>query len=132
MTNQIEKTKSILEDLLKAIEKLEEALSLNPNEIHKDATVQRFEFSFELAWKLMQGMAGFHGKEARSPRESIRVASDLKLIDSPEDWFAFLEARNLTSHTYDQDMADETYESAKKFPPFCRSFLEEVEKQLQK
>mgnify|MGYP000440652629 CR=1 FL=1 len=68
-----EKILSIHEDLVKAVSKLEEALTLKEDEIHKDASIQRFEFSFELAWKLMQSMAGFHGKEARSPRESIHT-----------------------------------------------------------
>ncbi len=44
------KLESLIKDLKKANQKLKEATRLKPTEIHKDATLKRFEFTFELAW----------------------------------------------------------------------------------
>lgn len=49
-----EKIHSLVKNLDHAVARLSEALTLDPIQIHKDATVKRFEFTFELAWKLMQ------------------------------------------------------------------------------
>lgn len=130
MNNKKDKFNSIIEDQQKALMRLEEILELEPTEIHKDAAIQRFEFSFELSWKLMQTAARFHGKDANSPRQSIRTAASLVFIDNPELWLEFLEARNLTTHTYDQPTADEVYEIAKKFLPHAKSLLQIISSEL--
>lgn len=40
--------------------------------MYLDATIQRFEFCFELAWKLMKTVLEYEGIEANSPRSCIR------------------------------------------------------------
>ena len=45
----------------------------------------------------------------------FREAGKLGLIDNVELWFSYLQARNLTSHTYNEDTADATYEAAQSF-----------------
>ncbi len=45
------KLQNLLKDLKKAQKRLREAVSLEPTRIHKDATIQRFEFSFDLLQK---------------------------------------------------------------------------------
>lgn len=130
MNTEKEKLNSITEDLQNALMRLEEVLELEPTEIHKDAAIQRFEFSFELSWKLMQTAARFHGKDANSPRQSIRTAASLGFINDPQLWFDFLEARNLTTHTYDQLTADEVYKTAKDFLPHGKSLLQIIPSEL--
>lgn len=106
---------NLSKDLQNALARLEEAAQLEPILIHKDATIQRFEFCFELCWKLMQAVVRFQGLEANSPRESIRAAAQIGLLDNPEVWLGYLEARNLVAHTYNEPTADEVYHIAKDF-----------------
>jgi len=45
------------------------------------------------------------GLEVQSPREAFREVARNRLISNPEQWFIFLEKRNLTSHTYKEENA---------------------------
>ncbi|MFH1408238.1 MAG: nucleotidyltransferase substrate binding protein [Patescibacteria group bacterium] len=119
-----ERVKNLIADLEKALKRLEEALDLTPSEIHQDATIQRFEFSFELSWKLMQAVLRSQGIVCVSPKGCIRDSVRLDLIDNPEVWFGFLEARNLVSHTYNEKQAKAVYGVAKKFLPQALIFLQ--------
>lgn len=121
-----EKRVAQISQLTKALTRLKETLTLPPTQINKDATIQRFEFTFELCWKLMQGLARAKGLEIFTPRDSIRVAGQIALIENVETWFDFLEARNLSSHVYDEEMANEVYQEIKKFLPEAEKFLEKV------
>lgn len=59
-------------------------------------------------------------------RELFREAARRGLIADPETWFTFQKARNLTSHNYDEDKADETYQVALSFVPHARKLLNEL------
>lgn len=124
----MDKTDSLLIDLEKALQKFREASVLPPSEINRDATIQRFEFCFELAWKMMQGLLADNGIEAYGPRNSIREAAKLGLLDNPEEWFEFLKARNLTTHTYKEEIAKEVYKKVKTFVGVLEKFLKVVRK----
>ena len=67
----------------------------------KAGAVQAFEFCYELCWKIMKKVLAVQGLETGSPKDTFRKAALEKLIDNPEVWFGFLEARNLTVHTYE-------------------------------
>jgi nucleotidyltransferase substrate binding protein (TIGR01987 family) len=101
-----------LETLQRAYKRLKEVLSLNMEEtdIVVDATIQRFEFTFELAWKTIKKFAEtLRAGECNSGRSCIKLAYKLGWIKDEKKWLSLLEARNLTSHTYDQEIALETY-----------------------
>jgi nucleotidyltransferase substrate binding protein (TIGR01987 family) len=101
-----------LETLQRAYKRLKEVLSLNMEEtdIVIDATIQRFEFTFELAWKTIKEFAEtLRAGECNSGRSCIKLAYKLGWIKDEKKWLSLLEARNLTSHTYDQEIALETY-----------------------
>ncbi len=68
--------------------------------------IQAFEFSYELAWKMMKRVLEARGLEVGSPKDTFRKAALEKLIDDPEIWFEFQMKRNLTSHTYEQENVD--------------------------
>jgi len=125
------KTQSLLEDLEKAYRRLKEAAGLNPTQINQDATIQRFEFTFELAWKLMQELGKESDRETYGPRNSIREAARLELIADPLIWFDFLKARNLTVHTYSEETAQEVYKKAKEFVPFVGKLIKNTKNYLQ-
>lgn len=85
-----------------ALKKLKEALLLNTetNSIVIDATIKRFEFTFEMAWKLMKLFLKYLGEECLSPRKCIKICYREGIINDEGGWLNLLEARNLTSHTY--------------------------------
>jgi nucleotidyltransferase substrate binding protein (TIGR01987 family) len=96
--------------LERALARLEEAVrepSVNPLAI--DGTIQRFEFVFELSWKAMRNVLADQGIESVSPRSTIRAAYAARLIDDEPAWLALLQARNETTHTYDEERARRIY-----------------------
>ncbi len=116
-----------LEQLSKAISTLSEALEMEPTQINKDGTIQRFEYTFELCWKMMQSASKSSGiLDVNSPRESIRVAAQSGLVEDVEIWFDFLDARNQASHVYDQATADSVYEMAEKFLPEAEKLVQKL------
>ncbi len=79
-------------------------------DIALDATIQRFEFTFEPAWKSVQRFTKILGfEECKSPRGCIKLAYKLGWIEDQDKWLKLLEARNLTSHTYDAAVARRVY-----------------------
>lgn len=127
------KTKVLLSDLENAVAKLEEATLLPPDvEINRDGTIQRFEFTFELSWKLMKAIEDDQGVEAYGVKTIIREAAKLGLIDDPLVWFEYLKARNLASHTYNQTISMEVYNSAKNFISVVKAFITKAKKYLAK
>ncbi|OGK11612.1 hypothetical protein A2954_06700 [Candidatus Roizmanbacteria bacterium RIFCSPLOWO2_01_FULL_37_12] len=96
----IKKAKAVLiyKDLKRVSERLKEAVKKSPTVFNQDATIQRFEFCFELSWKLMKATCEIEGLEVVSPKGAIRQAAVIGLIDNPEIWFKFLDARNITVH----------------------------------
>ena len=101
-----------LQDYHRAMKRLRVAVNSKPdaNGIYLDATIQRFEFCFELAWKLMKAMLDYDGIEAASPRGSIREGWKQSMIDSAEDWLYMLEQRNICPYAYSESVARDIYE----------------------
>lgn len=128
--NSSEKLLEQLNQIESALRQVKEALDLEPTQINKDGTIQRFEFTYELAWRLMQECARFQGREVNSPRQAIRVAGELGLIDSVEAWLSYISARNLTTHTYQRSVADEVYSGIGEFYQACVDMAERVKSLL--
>jgi nucleotidyltransferase substrate binding protein (TIGR01987 family) len=95
----------------RALGRLEEALAKPEDPIVRDACIQRFEFTFEMAWKTLQRYAVTEGVECVSPRDCFRVEFRLGLIDRDERWMGMVEDRNRTSRTYDEDSAEAIYKA---------------------
>lgn len=73
--------------------------------LEQDGLIQRFEFTFELAWKTMQDYLSETGYTGlRGPRHVIKQMSNDDMID-PYTWDQMLEARNLLTHAYDEEMS---------------------------
>ena len=98
-----------------AIEKLNKSLEkdIKEDELYLDAIIKRFEFSYELAWRLMKRFLSYEGVDAQSPRAVIREAFNNGLINNPNVWLDMLEKRNLSSHTYNQETAETIYKFIK-------------------
>ena len=110
----------LLDDFSRAHRRLQEALQqdVSQGSIVVDGTIQRFEFSFELAWKLTKAVLCFEGIEALTPRAVIKEAYRVHLISDGDDWIDMLEDRNRTSHVYDEETAMQIYNKIKnKYEP---------------
>ncbi len=75
-------------------------LSQPKTEWTRDASIQRFEFTFELAWKTTMRFARREGHECASPRDAWRAALQLRWIEDDTVWLDMLDDRNRTRHTY--------------------------------
>ena len=106
-----EQVKLKIEEYEKAVAKLQAALQrdASKDDLYLDGVIQRFEFCFELAWKLMKAYLAYDGIEANSPRASIREGFAAGLVADAEAWLDMLEKRNLSSHTYDEKTALDIY-----------------------
>ncbi len=123
--------KELLKNLKKVNARLKEALHAEPTRMNKDATIQRFEFTFELAWKTIQAFAKNQGIDCKSPRNSIREAARLELMEEVADvekWFGFLDNRNLIAHSYNEEIADKIYQEASDFPEYVDNIIQNVER----
>jgi nucleotidyltransferase substrate binding protein (TIGR01987 family) len=96
-------------DFLKGVHQLERAVAQPFDEFTRDATIQRFEFCYELAWKMLKLKLEQEGISARTPRQALQEALQAALIDNGNAWSEIQRYRNLTSHTYNERLADEVY-----------------------
>ncbi|RVU40122.1 DUF86 domain-containing protein [Rheinheimera riviphila] len=73
------------------------------NQLEKEGVIQRFEFTFELAWKVLKDKMEHDGLiiDQISPRAVVRLAYQSKYIEDAEVWLRMIGDRNLMSHTYD-------------------------------
>lgn len=103
------------EDFLNALERLQEALQQEPTEFIIDGTLHRFEFTFELAWKLIKSYLEYMGmtETTESPRETIQNGFKQGIIEDGEGWINMMLARNSLSHIYDEKSSREIYNKIK-------------------
>lgn len=90
---------------------------VDPDRANIDATIQRFEFTIELTWKFLKQVLLLKGINAKSPRDVLKEAYQIELINDEEIWLKMLNDRNLSSHTYDESLADEIYVNIKTYYP---------------
>lgn len=99
------------ENFSKAIALLGEALEARPideySRLEQEGIVQRFEYTFELAWKTLKDKLLYEGYDEKTPRSVIRRAFEAGYLteDETETWLDSLDKRNLLSHTYNESMA---------------------------
>lgn len=100
----------ILNSFQKSIERLDEILKDEKTLKTRDAAIQRFEFTSELSWKCIQKFLREQGIICRSPKECLREAFKFGLVEDDERWISILQDRNLTTHTYDEKVAEDVYD----------------------
>lgn len=122
----------ILAPFAKALASLDDALAQPKNEYLRDSVIQRFEYTYELAWKSMRRYLMTAGDaqdiDALARKDLFRLASRMGLIEQVEAWFVFHKMRNMTSHTYNAEVAEVVYLAARDFSPAARRLLEELER----
>lgn len=101
---ELQKARDALQISLKLLSDSKQSDPNNTN-LHRalrDSCIQRFEFCVELSWKVSLKVLRVAD---RAPGPAVREMASNGLIDDVQIWFDFLEARNKTSHTYDEDVA---------------------------
>jgi nucleotidyltransferase substrate binding protein (TIGR01987 family) len=106
----------------------EELLSVL-DEMIKEGLIQRFEYTHELAWKVMKDYAEYQGNSSiGGSRDASREALQLKLITEGEIWMDMIVSRNKTSHTYNEEIANEIYTKIlKDYYPAFQNFRKQME-----
>ncbi len=95
----------------KAVARLQDAVAITSanngfgketDDLLKEGLIQRFEYTQELAWKVMKDYEEYQGyTDIQGSRDAIRKALQMGIIDSPA-WMNTIYSRNLTSHCYDE------------------------------
>ncbi len=105
------KTENKLENFSTANKRLHEAITAyknnKSNELYRDALIQRFEFTFELAWKTTDEVLTEQGITAHfhTPKSVFKTAFGGGFIKDESVWLNILDDRNLMSHTYNLELS---------------------------
>ncbi|ADD02942.1 MULTISPECIES: nucleotidyltransferase substrate binding protein [Thermoanaerobacter] len=112
-----ERLREKLSNYKKALSRLEEALKEEKvNQYVYDSVIKRFEFTYELAWKLMKAFIEYKGgNDVKFPRDIFKEAFATGIVEDGEVWLSMIRDRNLSSHTYNQEGAIEIYNRIKNF-----------------
>jgi nucleotidyltransferase substrate binding protein (TIGR01987 family) len=118
----------------KALARLNEAIAITEEreltELEQQGLIQGFEFTFDLAWKTLQDFL----RERKRPNDNggpnviITQALADGIIQGDEEWKAMKKSRDLTSHSYDEETADEI---AEKIVDVYQDLLIQLETRLQ-
>lgn len=98
------------ENYEKALARLGEGLEKfnKTDDLQRDGLIQRFEFTFELAWKTLKSLFEDEGLIGmNSPKTVLREAFSAGLIQDEEIWLSMLHDRNSTAHMYSEKIAIE-------------------------
>ncbi|SFI21926.1 HI0074 family nucleotidyltransferase substrate-binding subunit [Nitrosomonas sp. Nm34] len=104
-----ERLQQRITDYLKALHQLERAARQPEDEFIRDSVIQRFEFTYELAWKMLKLRLEAEAIIAATPRQVLQEALQAGFIQDGNAWSQLQSHRNLTSHTYDQTLAQRVY-----------------------
>ncbi len=109
----------------KAVIKLEQALAQEKNEFIRDSVIQRFEFCVELGWKTGKKLMG---TSTTAPKDIIRELAQNQYIGDIDLWLRAIDMRNISSLTYNEELAEKVYAFALSFLPFSQRLAEVFEK----
>ena len=100
-------------DFLTAVNRLEEALMQPENAFMRDATIQRFEFTYELAWKALKLWLEHKDVIVLNAKDVLQAGLEQGMLADGNGWTQLHRMRNLTSHTYDEAQAARVYQLIK-------------------
>lgn len=127
--------------LEKAINSLNRALARTTDapmdEELRDACIQRFEYTFELSWKMLkrqleQELPSPTEVDGYSYRQLFRIGAERGLVQNVEAWFDYRELRNITSHTYDEEKAARVFDALPAFAGHAEELLARLQESFGK
>ena len=116
-------------DAKKALETLERILKESFSVIIRDATIQRFEYTFEATWKFLKEYLKIkEGILAQTPKSVFREVGCLGFLSENEvvNCLEMTDQRNLTSHTYREDVAGMIFENIPENTKLIKKILDQV------
>ena len=132
-----------LSSLRKAVESLEKTIKVADdrafmsrlNKDQKEAVragvIQNFEFTYELCWKFMRRWLDVNLGPVYvagvSRRQLFRLSAEHRLLSDVDRWMEYHDARNETAHTYDENTAEDVFETAQKFLADAQKLLQALE-----
>ncbi len=95
----------------KALNRLQSAVDMYQTrgltDLEKQGMIQAFEFTHELSWKTMKDFLENRGnQDIFGSKDATRLSFTLGLIKDGEVWMDMIKSRNLSSHTYDENIAE--------------------------
>lgn len=115
----------------KALARLTEAVELRRqrplSDLERQGLIQAFEFTHELAWNTFKDIAEYQGATGLlGSRDATRYAFKNGLIEDGEGWMKMIESRNLSTHTYQETIAQELEQRIvdSYFALFCQSVVQ--------
>jgi nucleotidyltransferase substrate binding protein (TIGR01987 family) len=129
--SSLERALAQLEKSLGYVESVMAREDAGIREQFRAAAIQAFEFTYELAWKMLKRRLE---QDAPTPaevdhlsfRELIRMGAERGFLSDPERWFEYRDKRNQTAHTYSESTAESVLAAAKRFEPDVRGLLEKL------
>lgn len=123
------KSESLKEQFKNAVTRLEEVLGEEKSDVLRDSAIQRFEFTFDLSWKVLKEILEVeYGVACSSPKKCFRDAYKQGIIVHDDLWMDMTDWRNAAVHTYSEELADNLYE---KLPRALEKF-KYLRKQIEK
>ena len=115
------KTEAITNQYKQAVQRLQEALQAPKTDMARDSAIKRFEFCFDLAWKLLKTLLEEKkGVICASPKDCFREAYKNGLIEYDDFWLQMTDWRNEAVHTYSEQFAEVFYQ---KLPKALEKFI---------
>lgn len=115
-------------DFKSALAALEHGLAVAKDDLHRDGVIQRFEFTYELAWKTMKLWLAGKDVLVGNPKDALTAALENGLISDGNLWSDLHKCRNLTSHTYDKVTAEQVFNAIKADAlPAFRDFVKRLQ-----
>jgi len=117
-------------NLKKAFNVLEKAVHIkNPTEVERGGLIQFYEMTFELAWKTIKDFNESEGLITKSPRDAIKQAIQMEIIQDGHVWMDAIQDRNLTAHIYDEETVALIVSNIKnRYFKMLKDLIEELEK----
>jgi len=118
----------------RAVSTLDEVLQMEISIIVRDASIQRFEYSFESLWKLLKAyLDQYEGIVCNSPKRCFREALKVGLlsVQEAETCLVMTDDRNLTSHTYIEAVAEAIYGKIPSYLDVMNSLLANIQVRIE-
>lgn len=99
------------------------------SDLEQQGLIQAFEFTHELAWNVMKDYFAFQGNQSiTGSRDAVRESFSKGLIADGEGWMEMIKSRNQSSHTYNQDVAEEiVHKVVAQYHPLFQTFLHRMQ-----
>ncbi|MGZ3770436.1 MAG: nucleotidyltransferase substrate binding protein [Bdellovibrio sp.] len=99
-------------NFISAFEQLQQAVELAStrplSKLEKQGLIQAFEFTHELAWNVLKDYFSDQGNNSiTGSKDAAREAFNRGLILDGTVWMEMIKSRNLTSHTYNEKVAED-------------------------